>query len=265
MATKTQIKKRRDNLFENFFQNGLALITAFIFSTALVGGLGYVLFNQKGEENAVYDSFDKLLEHSNDVKAWGQLLDSSAGGWFMAPETPIQLAVVYQTLKDNQSQGKLDPLFVSNALNWCANSLDTLSSEKGQIDGVTISDADYLIKAHQQAISGEFQGQIDLIYSMQDIITNWESETGAIHASKLLSIDKQIREQKSLAKKIAAQGKQIVEVKKAEQQQLEQGYAKLEDKMYQIQTKKNWSIAGVAIGVIWLVGLIIGAKKYYFR
>jgi len=265
MTTKAQIKKRRDNLIENFFQNGLALFTAFIFSVALVGGLGYVLFTQKTEENAVYESAQDILKHSNDVNAWVQLLTYYSAGWLMNSEKLDQFGVIYKTLENSQNQGKLDLSFASSASHWCRNTLNVLSAEKAQIDGVTISESDYLIKAHQQSMSKSYQGQIDLTYAMQDIITNWENETGAARASKFLSLEKPIREQASLIKQIRTQSDQIVVAKKAEQQQFHQEYAELQDRMIQIQTKKNLSIVGVVVGIIWLIALAFGAKKYYFK
>jgi hypothetical protein len=263
MAGKKQKKKRRANRIEKFLQNRLALPATIILSTVLVAALGYITYHDQAEENRVLDSIDQLGKQSESVKANSQLLAVGKDGWFMNPANPAEVRAIFRKLKENSAQGKLDFQLFSTSLNWLSQALDTLSLQKNQMDDAVTLEADQIARAHQQSISDIYQRQMELIRRLKDMIDSWENETPVTRSQELISIEEQILQESALTRNVSAESHQLAEAQKKETGQFGEKLTRLQESKHQLQVRKNFAILGIIIGITWLAGLIMGARKYY--
>jgi hypothetical protein len=265
MAGRKQKKKRRPNRIEKFLQNRLALPATIILSTVLVAALGYITYHEQAEENGVIDSINQLGKQSESVKANSQLLALGKDGWFTNPANPAEVRSIFRKLKENSAQGKLDFQFFSTSLNWLSQSLETLSLQKNQMDGVAASEADPIAKAHQQSISEAYQRQMELIRRLQDSIDAWEHETPVTRSQELISIEEQILQESALTQNVSAESHQLAEAQKKEEGELGEELTRLQESKHQLQVRKNFAMLGIILGITWLAGLILSSRKYYFN
>lgn len=254
---------QHNDLARDFFQNRLALIISFILVAVLIGGCGYVLFSFKEEQALALTAYRDAERQLDGITTWDQMIATASTGWFTDKLNTAKLVLIVNTLEFGNGPTGLDADLAGYARNWCAASLETLSIEKGEIDGVAIR-ADSPVKTRQKALSQAYDSQMSIILDVNELVANWDSKTTAARTDKLNAIQDQLKGIVSLAAIVKAQTEQIVLAKDAEKKRLTQRVFETQERINLLNERKNWSVLGIIAGGLGLIGLIFGVKKYYF-
>lgn len=179
-------KKKSEDFFDKIVDQGLSLLLAFFFSTALIGGCGYLFFEFPKELLALDNQIVELDIKTQNLSTFNEMLDIVQNGWMSHPDEYSREKDILSVLSNDMNALSLDATFKSESVDWLTSAISQLSKERGQIAGLNI------IGEEERNLQVSLLRQYDLnIVSLQylsDMIFRWEVETFTEKDSRLAAM-----------------------------------------------------------------------------
>lgn len=258
---KTAKKPELPNILDKLVEQSLTLILSFIFTTALIGGCGFLLFQFSGELNALDRELLEYDVKANQLDSFSDMLEVVSTGLLADETEKSQFNKILQTITSNILAEKLDPVFVSESLDWIAVALPRASLEKGQVKGYQVFGDD------EQNLQNNFLVQYDYwishLKSIDSIIRNWNTDSQAERDKKLEALQYQALDSVSNLSEIKINLSQLKEQDEIEKSFLEQKTKELLTKYRVLWMKFSLAGTGIIIGLAILIFISKAALKKY--
>lgn len=244
-------------------ESSLGLLVTTIIAVALIAGSMYLFFATQSKLDEVDDSFIDAQEEVAEAKAFYEMVEIRATGWFSDTANVDRLVSILEHLRSSVCDSALDKSFALSTLDWCSKSVVQLNSEKGLVGGFVIRDE--LVYNQQQSFISQYDTQISLLNEITDMVRSWAEETAEDRDARFDTIDGYILQASSLAATVQVQAQQIVyEFKNVKLKELDQLEAQV-DKSTQLQTRRSLAIVGIIVGSALIVFPVISAMRFYFK
>ncbi|HMR98327.1 MAG TPA: hypothetical protein PKE62_03650 [Anaerolineales bacterium] len=261
MSNKT--KSPTQDLMNDVIKNSLMLIIGFIFSTALIGGAGYLLFETQSEVEEINRLELEIKNGTAEAKSYFDMASVVSSGYISDEQKSTQIVEIINFLVIVKSVPQLDPQYVSDTTKILNSTSLQLIQEKGKISGFSLEDEKFINR--QKTLMAWYDNEIILYDETYKLIVNWEKESESSKDEKILQLIDSMGKAIELANAVISQGDQIVyyveNVKLAEVDRIEAEY---QGKKSQLQLRRIASWVGVVVGLLLLVSLAVYTRKTFF-
>lgn len=183
---KTPANQFSSNVLDKLLEQTFALILSFVFTTALIGGCTYALFQyprELDEINKEYVEFDKII---NDMNNYNEMVDVQTTGWLADSNAKVEFNEIIATIAANGTDKNLDVMFVNDSIKWITNAMVIVSRERGKISG-------YLLEGDlendlQRNFIREYDYWMSSLSEIEVMLRNWNKETASQRDKRLASL-----------------------------------------------------------------------------
>lgn len=248
------------DLLTELVKNTLTLALGFIFSTALIGGASYLLFNTQKD----VDEINKLAVEAQKMTAEGKIYYDMtkifSEGFVTTNDQLKEVEQIFLYLGLCQNQDKLDKTYIETSLNSLTSMTLRLTREKGKISGFTPTDK--LIVERKATYLEFYDNLLAVTAETYALIDNWENLTPEDRNKRLLGISELYRKSLEIVNKLEIQSEQIVyDIEHVKYTELDQLEAEVVGKQRQLRLKTTFSWFGVIAGSIMFLSLGFYALK----
>lgn len=241
-------------LSEKFVENSVALITAFIFSVAFIGGGSFVLLEAQNELNKLDDYATIFQKGSIEAQSLNEMSDTFTKGWLSDSANLDRISETIRTLSQYKKEGILDKDYADDTFNWCVEALTTLSGEKGFVEGYTFENE--IFKTHQENLSLLYSSYIDVIDELLEMVVNWEKETPDIRDAHLRNIELAAIGGRQASGALMAGESQVLAEVQLKLNEGEKIYTEAKGRFATFKTRLFLSYIGITVGLIMLLSLM---------
>lgn len=237
------------NVLTELVKNTLTLTLGFIFSTALIGGASYLLFNTQADVDEINRLGVVAQKMTAEGKIYYDMIAIYSEGYISDTNLQKQIAQTITYLTLITTQDKLDSTYKTNAVNLLNSATLRLTDEKGKISG--FSPTDKLIIERRETFLEFYDNQLSEVNEMYEMIKNWDNETPTDRDKRLSRITELDREAIELVNKMVIQSNQIVyDIEHVKYSEIDRLEAEVKGKQRLLQLKTTLSWVGVIIGFI---------------
>jgi hypothetical protein len=261
------MKKSRlpiQDLLNDLIKNGITLIFGYIFSTALIGSAGYLLFNTQPEVDEINRLGLEIKSQIGEIKAYNDMESIFTNGYITQASDRMQMVKITSYLEGSLNMIHLDKAFISEATMVIPGCQVQVINEKGKISGFSIRDEQ--LKKRQQNIISWYENELANCSEALAMIVNWEKETIEDKNERIAQLDHFLITSIELTNTIEVQKSQIdyylENVKNAEISILE---TELQRKLLLLRLRKTVSWIGIFLGISLLASLSIYVRRNYFE
>ncbi|GAB1470545.1 hypothetical protein MASR2M66_14230 [Chloroflexota bacterium] len=258
---KNAKKSEVPNILDKLVEQSLTLILSFIFSTALIGSCGYLLFQFSGEINSLDRELLEYDVQASQSKSFNDMLDVMLTGSIADETEKSQFSDIIEEITNDVSAKKLDPAFVSESLDWIATALKRLSEEQGQVMGYQVfGEAE---KNLQNNFVAQYDYWINYIKETDSIIRYWDKDSPEERDKKLESLQYQLLDSLTNMSETRINLAQLREQSELDKKFLEQNTKELLTKYRILWIKSSLAGTGIIIGLAIFFYLGKSAVKKY--
>ncbi len=258
---KTAKKPELPKILDKLVEQSLTLILSFIFTTALIGGCGYLLFQFSGELNALDRELLEYDVKANQLNSFNEMLETVSTGLLADETEKSQFSETLETITSNILVEKLDPVFVSESLDWISVAMQRAFLEQGQVKGYQVIGDD------EQNLQNNFTVQYDYWIShlkdIDSIIRNWNTDTQTERDKKLESMSYQALDSISNFSEIKINLSQLKAQSELDKKFLEQNTNELLTRTRIMWLKFSLAGTGIIIGFAVLIYISKASVKKY--
>ncbi len=236
-----------DELIEKIVQQTLGLIVSFIFTTMLIGGSGYVLFQFPTELNATDPDSLELEVKQEQLETLNKILEITNNGWLFDSNEIAKTGEITKWMSQNIRVEKIENDFYLETTNWTSQALLRIAFERGEINGYKLdSEIDQNL---QNSIVHEYDLRIEILRQMEDLFRYWNGETTEERIKRLEVIQTPIYDSIVNLSEIEAKYNQLEAQKELELKKYQQKVDEINTKKYVAFGKLSLSIVGIIIGI----------------
>ena len=261
----SQSRRRRDSPspFDKIADHALGAVVSFVFTTALIGGSSYLLFQLQSEVQNVDRQKQEFTNRETRIRQFNDMLQVFGAGWFADPGNWQPETEFVRDLPRNISAPSLNQTSRDAILNWTTASLLRLSSERGSIDGFVLSND--LERSLQQQLSRIYAIRINLMMQLEEMVRHWEEEQPRRRDERLATMQALRSESISDLKGLFQKYRQLQDQGASEREQLRGIRDELDRQLTNIFIKRWLAGGGIALGLLMmiLVGRAVIARGYW--
>lgn len=250
-----QPPNKPSKFLEKIVDNTVGLIVAFVFSTALLGGSAYLLFEAPLESDKLDREIAEMGNMFAEENRATQMISIINAGWILNVANMEQLGSINQTLIDNATSLTLTQSFADAAYTFCTTSTLQLTDERGQIKGFVFEKP--LLREHQATQIKNYDAIIGVLNGIMDTLVNWSQDTLEARLSRYDKITAHFLESKEAIAGIQAQFTQILAAHPLTLEELDQRRNELMTKISLWQTRSILSMIGIIVGISILIALVV--------
>ncbi len=172
-----------DDLLNQLTQQTLTLIISFIFTTAFIGGCGYVLFQFPNELSTIEKSKLELEVKQRQIDDFNKMGEITAKGWLLDENELAHFHEIENELYSNIFVEKVDQTFLFNTSSWISGSLVRISTERGKINSYKF-DGEFE-QSIQKSIVDAYDLRSNILNQIEEMIRYWDRETLAEKEKRL--------------------------------------------------------------------------------
>lgn len=252
-----------EDLLTKLVEDSLKLILSFIFSTALIGGASYLLFDTQPETDEINRLIVDLQNQGAEGKTYHDMTNIHVQGFTEYENQRNQINDILSYLMQNKCEDKLDTNYITNTLGILTSITIRLTGEKGKISGFLVHDE--LIKNRQMTLLSWYDNELATIDELYAMIANWGKETVSDRDERWIRIAELLRMSSEMANQMIIQSDQIVYyVENVKYSELDRLEAELTGKELRLRLRIILSCIGVVVGLYFFIMLISYTRKIYF-
>lgn len=235
-----------DELLEKAVQQTLSLILSFVFTTALIGGSGYVLFQFPIELNAIKPKSLELEAKKEQLETLDKILAITGNSWLLDRAEIARAGEITKWMAQNIQVETIEQTYYLETTDWINQALIRIAYERGEINGYHLENEYY--KNMQESIVHEYDLRINILRQMDDIFLHWNKETTAERLERFKTIEGPIYDSTGNLSEIGAKYNQLLAQKEIDLKDYEQRQEEVNIRKYVAVGKLILSIAGILIG-----------------
>jgi hypothetical protein len=250
MSKKRKISENQNsrNLLDKLVEQTFTLILSFIFTTALIGGCAYALFQFPSELNEINRELLEYDVQANQVNDFNEILDIKINGWLADESERTRILEITTKMASDISLKNLDPVFVTESLDWIIDFSMKISFERGKVKGYQIVGE---VKQNlQRNFIDEYDFWINYLNETESILRNWNTETLSERDKRLESLQRLTINSMSNTSEIKSNITQLKSQQQLDLKILEQKTQELYTKNYVTRLKLFLSGSGVIVGLV---------------
>jgi hypothetical protein len=238
-------------LVDKALESTVGLLVVFILSTALIAGIGYILFESRAELLDILQQNPAVTKSGEDDFLFEQvtrkflILDPDSGRI-----SEISSVVFHLSLSDQISSA-----YAEAASQWCRDTAQKYKQIKSEIEALVSSDQ--LALRFQSSTMKLIESEIAQLDLLSDALTNWNRASATQRTNYYEDEIKVQSEKLKNQKAYSVQAEQVTQRLTNEGDDLKQQSYILKSRLEIWQTRKDLTPIGIIVGLLTLFGLFV--------
>jgi hypothetical protein len=237
-------------LVDKALENTVGLFLVFFLSSALIGGMAYILFGSRAEMTEIIkepsDYLDSAEQYSDVKKMYDTYSDyylDNVRLWEI--EDAVLAGLNYQINGD----------YVVKASKWCKDTASKYMRLKPKIEAIVVADPLKVRLQSNMAQSVEYRiAEVDLL---SDALTNWNQASMTQRGNYYMELAKIAREITDVTNAITIQFDQVTQRVDTQTQEMGRVMGTMSSNLEMWRTRRDLASIGIGIGLLTLFGLFI--------
>jgi len=246
-------RRKKISFIDKIADQAVSTAVSFVFTIALIGGGGYILFQFPLEKDAIDRQQLDLHNRVTSVQQFNEMLNVFASGWFADQTNWQPEGLLLPELARKRTTQVLDADLKQEILNWVNSNLPQVASEKGHIEAFVFKN-DYE-RAFQQQLLKMYEIRIDLLGEINEMALNWEQEPVKSRDVRLANMQALRLESIGKFQGFFSKLDQLKVENRIDLQQAKQAEQEITSQLSILYVKHLLAITGIAVGV-WLTVLV---------